>query len=264
MNRIKWLFFLTSRTLTIQLGIHQKQKPFIHFVCGYPRSGTTWFSEMLSSYLGVPCPRHYLLPITYPSVIHTHSDPYSRISNCFYIVRDGRDALVSFYYYIANKMKDKSYVARTRFLRLLGRELKAEDIEQNFSRFLEVIFNNPLSTSTHWGAHAIGWLHKSILFPGSVIFLKYENLRTNTSLEFSHVLQQKFGIVDEKLVEEISMSHQFDLQKRKFPKDHKTYLRKGASGDWKSVFNQESREIFDHFAGDALIELEYEKDHSWV
>ena len=41
-------------------------------------------------------------------------------------------------------------------------------------------------------------------------------------------------------------------------------MRKGIVGDWKNYFNKEAREIFNHYAGDQLIKLGYEKDRSWV
>ena len=35
-------------------------------------------------------------------------------------------------------------------------------------------------------------------------------------------------------------------------------------GDWRNQFTREAREVFDRHAGEELILLGYEKDHSWV
>jgi hypothetical protein len=42
------------------------------------------------------------------------------------------------------------------------------------------------------------------------------------------------------------------------------FLRKGIAGDWKNAFTPEAARVFDAYAGDLLIELGYERDHSWV
>ena len=46
--------------------------------------------------------------------------------------------------------------------------------------------------------------------------------------------------------------------------DPADFCRKGVVGDWKEKFTQEAREVFDHHAGQALIDLGYEQDRAWV
>jgi hypothetical protein len=41
-------------------------------------------------------------------------------------------------------------------------------------------------------------------------------------------------------------------------------MRKGVIGDWRNHFTEEACKVFDQFAGNELIRLGYEKDHSWV
>jgi hypothetical protein len=40
--------------------------------------------------------------------------------------------------------------------------------------------------------------------------------------------------------------------------------RKGIAGDWRNHFSPEAARLFDELAGENLIELGYESDHSWV
>ena len=46
------------------------------------------------------------------------------------------------------------------------------------------------------------------------------------------------------------------------PKNSHTY-RKGGRGNWKTYFNKEHRDLFKEYAGNLLIELNYESDSNW-
>jgi len=46
--------------------------------------------------------------------------------------------------------------------------------------------------------------------------------------------------------------------------DKKSFLRKGISGDWKTHFSLEAKQVFNYYAGDILIGLGYEKDGTWL
>src|SRR5262245_12144672 len=67
--------------------------------CGYPKSGTSWLCQLLSSYLDIPHPRRFRLPIAMPSVLHAHWLPEPQLPKTVYVARDGRDVMVSLYFY---------------------------------------------------------------------------------------------------------------------------------------------------------------------
>lgn len=67
----------------------------MHILSGYPRSGTTWFIELLEDYLNMPQSRHDFLPSTFSCVIHNHVPASHRVEDCIYAIPDGRDSLVS-------------------------------------------------------------------------------------------------------------------------------------------------------------------------
>lgn len=64
----------------------------------HPRSGGTWVSQMLADYLDIPTPRNRL-PTHRRCILHGHylyvADPHDTIV----MWRDGRDVIVSLYYY---------------------------------------------------------------------------------------------------------------------------------------------------------------------
>ena len=46
--------------------------------------------------------------------------------------------------------------------------------------------------------------------------------------------------------------------------DRSNFIRKGVIGDWANHFTRETAEIFDHYAGDMLVEMGYESDRNWI
>lgn len=66
-------------------------------ICGYPRSGTTWISAILSDYYALPAPRHYGWPQFYPQILHGHDLRLGQIHRIFYMVRSPYDVFPSLY-----------------------------------------------------------------------------------------------------------------------------------------------------------------------
>ena len=62
----------------------------------YPKSGETWFRQLISDYLNIPFPRNQFPKLT-KSMLHGHYPPAKRMSDIkriFYVVRDGRDGVI--------------------------------------------------------------------------------------------------------------------------------------------------------------------------
>lgn len=253
-----------SHHVTIWFGKRYGHHFPMYFVCGFPRSGTTWVSEILADYLNLPRPRHYIFPIGFASVIHTHASAKSGLTNCFYVVRDGRDAMVSLYFSTMNHMRREQYPAKRRFTKLFGVNFDPNDVQNNLPLFLEDQFVRPSGASQHWGEHTLMWLDRAQNTPNEVVLTRYEILLQNTTQEFNRVLAAMFDTVDDDLLLEAVNRQSFKRQLRRPQEQHQTFLRQGQAGDWKSHFSQESAEIFDHYAGKALVELGYENDHRWL
>lgn len=66
-------------------------------VCGYPRSGTSWVSEVLAGYYDLPCHRHFQWPKFHAQVLHTHDLELGDIRRIFYIVRSPYHSYVSLF-----------------------------------------------------------------------------------------------------------------------------------------------------------------------
>lgn len=94
--------------------------------------------------------------------------------------------------------------------------------------------------------------------PG-VSVVTYENLLADTAGALARAMQQVTG------------AHA-DLDKARITAERfafrtasgrTSFLRKGLSGDWVDHFSPEAAEVFDSFAGEALIEFGYESDRTW-
>jgi len=103
-------------------------------VTEYPKSGGTWFSEMISEYLGLPFPRNRL-PKLQSCILHGHYRYFPTMKDVFVVFRDGRDVMVSFYFhsFFENELFNRSLVERMR------RALPFSDfeaVESNLPKFI--------------------------------------------------------------------------------------------------------------------------------
>lgn len=259
-SRIKWLMVALSHKITMQIGARYGSSFPMHFVCGYPRSGTTWFSELLADYLNLPRPRHYILPLGFSCVVHTHVPASHRLSDCFYVLRDGRDCLVSAYFKLVKNMaEDENYVYSDLYNDLF--EGSFDDPRKNIELYIDHLFTH---RKHHWGRHVKGWLDKQQQHPNQIVIARYEDLVQDTKAAFSQVLHNKYGEVREEFVESAVERQKFERQIKRAEEQHRTFLRKGKSGDWRNWFTAETARIFDQYAGDVLIQAGYEQDHNWV
>ena len=262
MGRISWFLQGTAHYTTMWIGARYGERFPMHFVCGYPRSGTTWFSELLADYLNLPRPRHYIFPIGFAAIIHTHVEPQHRLNDCFYVVRDGRDSIVSHYFKLTKTLvEDPDFIYRDRYLKLFGSDFDAKDTAKNLPLFMYSVFEN---RKMHWGQHVQGWMQKAKQYPNKIVPIKYEDLLEDSASAFTAALMQKYNVVDEALARECAQRQDFNRQKKRPAGQQRTFMRKGIAGDWCNWFTPECAQIFDAYAGETLIEAGYEIDRSWL
>ncbi len=172
-----------------------------------------------------------------------------RNSPTIYVHRDGRDVMVSMYYY----MKSLSETVRN----------------QSFSRFLraEPAQARPeaaLSRPAYWARHVESWLAKDDL-----LAVAYRDLET----DYAATLRRMADFINVRLnpelkpVDSLSKSDDANALMRFFERrgiglpgrrssDHP---RVGKSGDWRHMFDKSDRAFFEREAGEALRRLGYAK-----
>jgi hypothetical protein len=140
MYRIKWFFTALSHYLSLFILRFYGKNNQVIFICGAPRSGTSWVSDVIALYYNLPRPKHYLLPVLFDSVIHTHVilDPV-KYKNVVYVQRNGLNAYLSWYRAIKNRiLHHKKFVGMASFKRAFRDVTDINNTSYNVKKLIEI------------------------------------------------------------------------------------------------------------------------------
>jgi len=243
-----------------------------YFVSEYPRSGGTWLANMLSDYLRCARPGKSVLPIACRAVLHNHWAYHPRLRRVVYLMRDGRDVMVSYYFYrirgIEIGMTPQAREYKRTFERLFGTNYDPKNTLENLPKFIENEFENPSGAGKlTWASHIRNWIGEGVSSRPQVLYLTYEQMIGDTAGIFLRALEHVSGEkADARLVQR-SVEH-FSMEsltgRKPGQEDTSAFVRKGIAGDWKNHFSRDAAEIFDRYAGDALVLAGYEGNRDWV
>lgn len=232
----------------------------LYVVNEYPKSGGSWVGEMLSDAVAIPFPRNRL-PMLRSSILHGHMMHSWNMHNVLLVWRDGRDVLISQYYHslFENDRGNARLVAQCR------KDLKFadyEDISGNLLAFMEYVYERKRHPRISW----VNFVHR---WSGCdrCVHVKYEDMRLRPVDELQRIVGQLAGrVINRGLVEEIVAKHSFERKtgRKAGEENTRSFMRKGIIGDWENYFDQDARERFHAYAGDALIKLGYENSDAWV
>lgn len=232
-------------------------------VSEYPKSGGTWYCQMLAEYLQLPYPRNRM-PKLEQSILHGHSLYSPHFNNPVCVVRDGRDIMVSFYHhmYFGNSIMQPAELEKYRSNAPFN---NFENIKENMPAYIEYMF-----TKFSTGGSQLSWsgFIQSYLGKENVVFVQYEKLLAQTETELENSIKKLMGndhpINKERLKQAVEKYSFETVSKRKKGEESKAdFLRKGVAGDWKNYFSKEACETFNRYAGKELVLLGYEKDEHW-
>ncbi len=241
--------------------------PF-HLICEYPKSGGTWLGKMVADVLQLPYPTGSRLPIAMRAVIHNHWPYDARFRNVFYLARDGRDVMVSLYFFRLRRLASGGGPNEAKYAkiydRLLGPGYDANDTQRNLPRFIEHEFTRPGGgTKLNWAQHILSWRRDD---RPDIAFLTYEQLLSDCAGALSRALAHVTHAQPDPwriaaAVDKYSMARQ--TQRKPGEEDRKSFIRKGVAGDWKNHFTADAATLFRDLAGDALVAAGYEPDRDW-
>jgi hypothetical protein len=242
-------------------------------VNGSPKTGTTWMLRLVASlpdyriangynFRGEIHRYHEVMP---GEVVHGH-DKFTqdlweilRTKNIkvIHMMRDPRDQTVSRMFHVR---RDPTHIWHDRLRKLSEDEALLACIEGRDGGLPGTLSMIKLTQS---------WLREG----DKSICVRYENLRSNPFEEFQRVLGYLGIDVNLVLVQAIIEHNRFErlsvgrkvwkVARKPGQEDTSSHVRKGVIGDWRNHFREHHNRRYKELAGDALIELGYEKDLNW-
>jgi hypothetical protein len=225
----------------------------------YPKSGSTWLRFLVGNYItnnncdfanshlivpDIHLKPEYCQNIQRPRIIKSHRSYTPDYKRVVYIVRDGRDVSVSYYFHM---IKYKQISPETRF----------EDFLFDFNAGCVD------GWMTSWSEHVNGWLNSD---HEDFLLIKYEDMKQDTTREFRRFVEfSGLPIDNNKLVAAVQAS-EFDNMQRleqnliNHMPDYdvsKPFVRQGKVGGWQEFFSEQMTESFIYAHSSALERLGY-------
>jgi hypothetical protein len=181
-----------------------------------------------------------------------------------YIVRDGRDVLIS--------ERFRNFVEESKFLSAEDKRI-IKDLRKDQSQFTDG--TRSIFTETFIRRVAKGWVTNLTetegegrrLFGNHYFSLRYEDLVTRPFDEMSRFwkflgVKEIENSLEKSLCAEMSSNPDEEWQARR-NEDISSFLSKGQVGNWARLFTEKDKSTFKEVAGEMLVKWMYEKNSSW-
>ena len=233
-----------------------------YFILGYTKSGTNWIRNLLRSYFDIdyPTKEGYSSSFFRKRVHHLHRFISSNYFNkkTVYMVRDGRDTIVSRYFTMIRQ--ESQLTMKDEFSKQIGEVPSEENIVQLLPAYINFL--------CQYHGSSIDWKsHLEVAQKRNFLIIKYEDLRQDTSSTLKKVISylEPNDSIDELKIKQAIDYCSIESEKKK-KKIDTGFFRKdgGKSGTWKNYFSADSAKAFDLYAGDFLIQYGYEENHNWI
>jgi len=225
------------------------------FIIGHPKSGTTWFQNLVAGVVyGVDpeyapyalvrdlVPGHlqlYYKRYRTPAFFKSHELPKPEYKRVVYLVRDGRDVMVSYHHHM-------------------------ETVKQKPIDMLKVVRGKKSMWPFTWQEHVEAWLVNP--YQAQLLVIKYEDLQADTLKE----LQRFCAFVglerDNAFLKQVAQKASFESLRRKemregianpnWPKDQ-LFMRRGEIGSYQDEMPEDALEAFMREAGETMRKLGY-------
>jgi hypothetical protein len=240
--------------------LDQNQLPVFHIT--HWKAGSTWVQGVLRRLAGdryvdlKPDMAHVLAEPIRPGGVYTPvylrrekfvgavTVPHKR----FFVMRDLRDTLVSWYYSLAVSHGTKSNPVVADFRSALANMDKEQGLHYLIRERLQ----------------GISLLQASWLNQGEFV-LRYEEMLADEQEAYRRICDHCEMAIAPELRHRVVAAHSFERTTGRKPgqEDVGAHRRKGISGDWKNHFSPATAALFKERFGKHLIDTGYEKDLNW-
>jgi hypothetical protein len=180
-----------------------------------------------------------------------------------YIVRDGRDVLIS--------ERFRNLVEESKFLKAEDKRI-LEELRKDQSQFTNgtrsIFTENVIRrVSTGWVKNVQETENEGRkLFGENYYSLRYEDLLDHPFDEMQRLWQflgvQVAQSLEDDIINEMLSNPDEEWQSKR-NEDIASFLSKGQAGNWHRLFTAHDKSIFKKIAGDILVKWNYEKDSNW-
>ena len=231
------------------------------FLVSYPKSGNTWLRFLIGNYIsGNRCDftnSHQIIPdieynpsdingLNRPRIIKSHKQYPQDYPKVIYLVRDGRDVAVSYYYHL------KKY--------------NAIDQGMRFDEYVPKFIKGELDDYGSWGEHVSGWCNGKVR---ELHIIRYEDLKDDAEEVLSGVIGFCHYPVDAARISSAVLSSSFSVMSELEKKQHHDidllsrstesirFVREGSVGRWRGYFTSDLNEMFLEEFSSVISELGY-------
>jgi Sulfotransferase family len=179
-----------------------------------------------------------------------------------HIVRDGRDVAISAMHHWWRLAKDQVGGV----FELTPEELKIRDAylqdREGFLASRRSIFTEERlrQLARRW-SYRVDKAHRdgTTLYGDKYLEIRYEELLQDTPDTLRSVFQLLDASEDDRIIKYCIRANSFERvsSRQQGEEDSHSFFRKGVAGDWRSVFTERDREIYEEIAGDQLIKMGY-------
>lgn len=180
-----------------------------------------------------------------------------------YIVRDGRDVLIS--------ERFRNFVEDSRFLSTEDKRI-IEDLKRDQKPFVDgsrSIFTDSFirRAASGWAANLQETEDEAHRLYGKKYFsIRYEDLLTNPFSELTKLWRflgaDNVSELEQAVTAELASNPDEEWQAKRND-SIASFLPKGKAGNWRNIFTKHDQQIFKETAGQMLIKWNYEKDLNW-
>lgn len=231
------------------------KRPDDRYIVAHPRSGSTWLRTILSRLLRPDLPAtpevfNRLIPgaslgrmlITRgqpsPRLISSHTAYRRDIPAAVYMVRDGRDTVVSFYHYWVTRLQRD----------------QVQDFAEFFQRYMRGTYGYL------WADDVTSWLEQGKAALGDrLLVIRYEDLKSDTERLVDEVAQfLALSYTPAQLQDAINAAKLENMRKVEEQTEGKqanpqaSFYRSGKSGGWRDYFTAEMEQQFYRSSAHAM------------
>lgn len=229
--------------------------PRLVVVNEYPKSGGTWVAKMIGSLMDYPFTDNNVTVSRSNAVLRTHWDPRD-LPRGVYVLRDGRDVMVSLFHHRCRRVEQDPQVARI-VNSVYPFTLDPERVKEQLAEFIEVEMTTRTAGSPlSWPRHVEAALNNPNL---SVV--RYEALRSDpvdSLVPLAKTLLPGARVTRERVAASVTLHDRANILGATHAMGNSS-MRAARVGEWADVFTAEALAVFDRYCGDALRLAGYSK-----